>query len=96
ASKMLEKMGELKRMSKTGSTGLGQLTEKEGQTLRDASTALSRDLPADKALEYLNDMERIYEKLLNPPKLKGSDSSGIQERSIPQKTIGRFIVEEVD
>jgi len=57
-------MVELKNASRTGATGLGSLTEKEGEWLRQASTQLTRDLPEDRAMEILSEMERLHKKVL--------------------------------
>ena len=65
AQKGLDMMLELKNASKTGATGFGQLSEKEGQWLKDASTELTRDIGQERALEILNEMERLYTKILS-------------------------------
>lgn len=64
AGKMINLMTQMKEASKTGATGFGQLSEKEGQILREASTALKRGLPPDKAQEYLNNMKTILQKVV--------------------------------
>ena len=65
SQKIVDLMAEMKNVSKTGATGFGQLNEKELMVLQNASTALKRDLnPAD-AERYLNDIERLYQKVLN-------------------------------
>ena len=58
-------MSEMKRVSKTGATGFGQLSEKELAVLQNASTALSSDLSPEDALELLDEMERIQKKFLS-------------------------------
>jgi len=65
SQKVVDLIAEMKRVSKTGATGFGQLSEKEGAILREASTALSRDLPPDRAMYYLNEMEKINRKILS-------------------------------
>ncbi|MES0334838.1 MAG: hypothetical protein SFH39_00550, partial [Candidatus Magnetobacterium sp. LHC-1] len=57
-------MTELKNASRTGATGLGALSEKEGQWLREASTELTRDLSKERAMEILNELERLHKKIL--------------------------------
>ena len=67
SQKVVDLIAEMKRVSKTGATGFGQLSEQEGALLRNASTALSRDLPPDQAVYYLNEMEKIQKKILGMP-----------------------------
>ena len=67
SQKVVDLITEMKQASKTGATGFGQLTEKEGAILREASTALSRDLPEKQALYYLNEMEKINKRILGIP-----------------------------
>lgn len=64
SQKVVDLISEMKRVSKTGATGFGQLSEKEGAILQQASTALSKDLPQEQALYYLNEMEKIHKKVL--------------------------------
>ena len=64
AKKGFDMMTELKNASRTGATGLGQLSEKEGAWLREASTALSRDISKEDAVTILTEMERLYNKVL--------------------------------
>ena len=64
ALKGFDMMKELKNASKTGATGLGQLSEKEGEWLRQASTALKKDIGQEQAIEILSGMERLYKKVL--------------------------------
>lgn len=65
SQKVVDLITEMKQASKTGATGFGSLTEKEGAILREASTALSKDLPEEQALYYLNEMEKINRKILD-------------------------------
>lgn len=65
ALKGFDMMKELKNASRTGATGLGQLSEKEGEWLRQASTALKKDISQEQATEILNEMERLYTKVLS-------------------------------
>lgn len=64
SKKVVDLIGQMKSLSKTGATGFGQLSEKEGQILREASTVLNKNLPPDRAVYYLNEMEKIYQKIL--------------------------------
>ena len=65
AQKGFDMMKELKDASKTGATGLGPLSENEGVWLKQASTALTRDISPKDAMDILNEMERIYNKVLS-------------------------------
>ena len=65
SGKMIDLMTQMKEASKTGATGFGQLSEKEGQILREASTALKRGLPPEKAQEYLNNMKSALQKVIS-------------------------------
>jgi len=64
SQKVVDLITTMKSASKTGATGFGQLNEKEGQLLKEASTALSRDLDPDSAMYYLDEMEKMYQKIL--------------------------------
>jgi hypothetical protein len=64
SGKMIDLMTQMKEASKTGATGFGQLTEKEGQILREASTALKKGLAPEKAQEYLNNMKAALQKVM--------------------------------
>jgi len=65
SQKVVDLITTMKSASQTGATGFGQLSEREGQLLREASTALSKDLDKETAMGYLNDMEKIYEKIIS-------------------------------
>lgn len=67
ANKMLDTMMKMKEASKTGATGFGQLSEKEGQVLRDASMKLRRNLSPEQAKVYIDQMEVIQMKALGMP-----------------------------
>jgi len=64
-SRVLDLMMQMKSQSKTGATGFGNLSDAEGLLLQQASTALSRDLPAEEALKYLDQMEQINKRILS-------------------------------
>ena len=91
SQKVVDLIAEMKRVSKTGATGFGQLSEQEGALLRNASTALSRDLPPEQAVYYLNEMEKINQRILS-----GGQPQVDSQTSQPtgQQQVGRFIVEE--
>jgi hypothetical protein len=64
AGKMIDLMTQMKEASKTGATGFGQLSEKEGQILREASTSLKKGLNPEDAMRYLDQMENALNKII--------------------------------
>ncbi len=64
SGKIVELITEMKLASKTGATGFGQLSDREGQILREASTALKKGLPPEEALSLLNTMEERLRKVV--------------------------------
>ena len=82
SQKVVDLIAEMKRVSKTGATGFGQLSEREGAILREASTALSKDLPPEQAVYYLNEMEKINKKILGENQSQGIQSSQPQQQGI--------------
>lgn len=74
SQKIIDLMADMKRVSKTGATGFGQLSEKELKILQDASTALSLGSPKADAKVYLDNMEAAVRKII----------SGGQKVSTPQ------------
>lgn len=64
SQKVINVMQEMKQASKTGATGFGQLSNKELELLRNASTALKRTLRPEDALEILNQLEQVTKKVL--------------------------------
>ncbi|MCK9370607.1 hypothetical protein M0R04_11915 [Candidatus Dojkabacteria bacterium] len=64
SSKIVDLITQMKSASKTGATGFGQLSDREGQILREASTALNRGLAPKDALAYLDSMEKILNKVV--------------------------------
>ena len=76
---VVDLMLRLKDASATGSTGFGQLSEKEGQRLENATTALRRGLSEKDALRYLKEIEDIASKILSENSTKaGQTSAGIK------------------
>jgi len=55
-------MTKLKNASRTGATGLGQLSEKEGEWIRQAATALKRDISPEQASLLLDTIEKLNRK----------------------------------
>lgn len=64
SQKVIDVMSEMKRASATGSTGFGQLSNKELGVLQQASTALKKDLTPEDANYFLNELERIHKKVV--------------------------------
>ena len=64
SKKMIDLMTQMKEASKTGATGFGQLSEKEGQILREASTAIKPGLSSKDAQRYLDLMKAPLQKIL--------------------------------
>ncbi len=85
ASKVLETIKSMKNDSKTGATGFGALNLEELTILKNAATALKKDLPRADAEKYLAQMEDGMKKLMvseggstgATPK-QGQTSSGIK------------------
>lgn len=61
---VVDLMMQMKAASKTGATGFGQLSEKEGQRLENAATALQRGLKEEDAQKYLNEIRASAKKVL--------------------------------
>lgn len=62
---VVDLMLKLKESSKTGSTGFGALTEKEGMRLENASSALQKGLSEGDALKYLTEIENSANNILS-------------------------------
>ncbi len=93
SGKMIDLMTKMKEASKTGATGFGQLSEKEGQILRDASTALNRGMPSTEAQKILNKMKIPLQKILS----KQENSSQIQQGLLNRqrnKTGGQLMIDK--
>jgi len=63
SKRVLETMTQLKKASKTGATGFGQLSEKELAVLQDASTVLKKNMSEEDAMRYLTKMENVLTKI---------------------------------
>ncbi len=63
SGRVIDVMTTMKKASKTGATGFGQLSNKELQVLREASTALKRTLSPNDAKEILDNMENKLKKV---------------------------------
>lgn len=88
SGKMIDLMVQMKEASKTGATGFGQLSEREGQILRDASTALNRGLAPEDAEKYLTEMETILHKIVNKQGGQPISPIGQPPQGQPQKAGG--------
>lgn len=64
SQKIVDLMEQMKRVSKTGATGFGQLSEKELKVLETASTALEAGTPMEEAKVYLDNMEIAAKKII--------------------------------
>jgi len=64
SQKMIDTIMKMKEASPTGATGFGQLSEKEGQVLRNASMKLRRNLDQKDAQRYIVQMKEIQKKAL--------------------------------
>ena len=78
---VINKMLEMKKSSKTGATGFGQLSEKELMVLKQASTELNETLSPDQAQVILNKMreklQKIAQQAPTEQPLSGKVSSGL-------------------
>jgi hypothetical protein len=64
SKKWIEQFQEIKKQSQNGASGLGALSDIEGQRLENASTSWKKGLSEKKSLEYLNDMEAGLQKII--------------------------------
>lgn len=62
AGTTLGKLGDLKAQSATGASGLGQLSNREGDLLRDSVASLDQTQSKDQLLAGLNNVEQHYRK----------------------------------
>ncbi len=85
SGKILDVMTKMKEASKTGATGFGQLSNKELEVLRQASTSLKRGLSKKDAQRYLNDMKSAMQKIVD----KKNQSSGDPEYDKMKQLIGQ-------
>lgn len=79
SQKVVELITKMKQASKTGATGFGQLSDKEGAILREASTALNKGLEPEQAMYYLNEMEKINQRILNGGQPDQTDFSSMSD-----------------
>lgn len=68
---VLQTMTDLKKQSKTGATGFGQLSEKEMGVLQNASMVLKRNMSEEDAIKYLQKMKQPLQKVLGGAKEPG-------------------------
>jgi hypothetical protein len=62
---VLDVMKKMKETSKTGSTGFGQLSNKELSVLQNAASALKVTLKKEDAQRYLNQIKESAQRILN-------------------------------
>ena len=65
SKRVLKVMANMKKQSKTGATGFGQLSEKELAILKNASTALKTNMSEEDAQKYLDKMKEPLFKILS-------------------------------
>ncbi len=59
----LDVIQRMKDKSATGATGMGVLSDKDIQILKDSATALRKDLPQADAQRYISQIEEVYQRL---------------------------------
>lgn len=84
---VVDLMLKLKSASPTGSTGFGQLSEKEGMRLENAATALQRGMKEEDALRYLNEIEAGANKLLQE---ESASQGGEAVKGSPVGAVGKY------
>lgn len=84
SGKVVELITKMKSASKTGATGFGQLSEREGQLLREASTALNRGLAPKDAEALLTKMETILQKVVGENVSPQSDGGLTDEQAFQE------------
>lgn len=77
---IVDLMAQMKQASKTGATGFGQLSNKELELLKSASTALKKGMREEDAQKYLN---QIKEKALKVYGRESLNTSEAQESKSP-------------
>ena len=93
SQKVLDVMTAMKKASKTGATGFGNLSNKELGILQNASTALNKGLTPDDAARYLNDIEIIHRKVLGGQQDEGGQNTDFNSpeeadaSGLPQGTV---------
>lgn len=76
AKKMVDLIMRMKSATRTGATGFGPLSDKEGEILRSASTALRKNLTPAKAEYHINQMIPLLEKIVNGGETNGNSEQG--------------------
>lgn len=89
--KILDTIKLMKDASKTGATGFGSLNIEELNVLKNASTALKKDLPKEDAQRYINDMKRAVSKIIAR---QSGESDGISIPSGQTSSGIKFTIEE--
>jgi len=85
SGKIVALITDMKKASKTGATGFGQLSEKEGQILREASTALKRNLSPQDAQKYINIIKKSVQKIMQRNSEGNISAEGTNQNSDYQK-----------
>lgn len=95
SGRIISLMNQMKQASKTGATGFGQLNKSELGLIQNASNVLSKDLPPDIAEKYLNQLEPIYQKILNNG--NNADSGYKNQKTAATSSVPEFAtVEEAE
>lgn len=85
----LEKINELRSAGKTGSTGMGILSDRDISLLTDAATALRRNLDPKDAMKYIQDIKDVQARLLG---IQQGPSAGAQTEQTPQLQPGQRLL----
>jgi len=89
AGKIINVMNEMKRVSRTGATGFGQLNRSELKVLQDASTALKKTMSPKDAQAILNKMKIPLQKIAQVESI-GSEIQGEVEQDSQQQPSNRL------
>jgi len=90
----VDKLQQMKAQSATGASGMGALSEKEGQLLRDSVAALDQGQSQEKVNDALNQIELHYRKLqainsgYNPDDPKVAQAFGIVVPGVNAPSVG--------
>ena len=89
SGKILDVMTKMKEASKTGGTGFGQLSNKELEVLRQASTSLKKSLSKKDAQRYLNDMKSAMKKVVENKSKDSNEFSNMSDEELKAIINGR-------
>lgn len=92
SQQVLETLSDLKKQSKTGATGFGQLSNKELGILMNAATVLKRNMSEEDAMRYLNDMEAVTRKISGGGRPSSSTGGNFEEGKVYRDAQGNRAV----